>query len=261
MERIKALFFDVDSTLYTHRVHDLPASTKDLLIKAKKKGYKVGFATSRCRYETKHLPSFFREYPFDVKIYDGGSLIIEDDKIIQKFGIDSPAVEKLIAYCHKEKIPVRYSTYDKDCLAESCDASVFDKFFKLYLNYPLVKAYEQEEVFNMLAYPDKAYQVEQLKQLMQDCYIVEHSANVLEFTAKACDKGTAVAYICEKWGIPLDDIVCFGDGANDVGMLTEAGLGIAMGNGNEKAKQAADRVCEHIDEDGLYKICEELKII
>ena len=32
----KALFFDVDSTLYTHRVHDLPASTKDLLIKAKK---------------------------------------------------------------------------------------------------------------------------------------------------------------------------------------------------------------------------------
>ena len=31
-----ALFFDVDSTLYTHRVHDLPASTKDLLIKAKK---------------------------------------------------------------------------------------------------------------------------------------------------------------------------------------------------------------------------------
>ena len=113
----------------------------------------------------------------------------------------------------------------------------------------------------MLAYPDKAYQVEQLKQLMQDCYIVEHSANVLEFTAKACDKGTAVAYICEKWGIPLDDIVCFGDGANDVGMLTEAGLGIAMGNGNEKAKQAADRVCAHIDEDGLYKICEELKII
>ena len=74
-----------------------------------------------------------------MKIYDGGSLIIEDDKIIQKFGIDSPAVEKLIAYCHKEKIPVRYSTYDKDCLAESCDASVFDKFFKLYLNYPLVK--------------------------------------------------------------------------------------------------------------------------
>ena len=50
----------------------------------------------------------------------------------------------------------------------------------------------------MLAYPDKAYQVKQLKQLMQDCYIVEHSANVLEFTAKACDKGTAVAYICEN---------------------------------------------------------------
>ena len=42
MEQIKALFFDVDSTLYTHRVHDLPASTKDLLIKAKKKDTKLG---------------------------------------------------------------------------------------------------------------------------------------------------------------------------------------------------------------------------
>lgn len=261
MEQKKALFFDVDSTLYTHRIHDFPASTKELLVKAKEKGYKIGFATSRCRYETKNLPSFFREFPFDAKIYDGGSLIMEGEEVVQTHGIHPSAVERLIAYCHQEKIPVRYSTFDKDCLAEDCDASVFDKFFKLYLNYPQLKQYEQEEVFNMLVYPDKDYQVEQLKQLMQDCYIVEHSANVLEFTTKDCDKSKGIAYMCEKWGISLDDIVCFGDGANDVGMLTQAGLGIAMGNGNEKAKQAADRVCGHIEEDGLYKICEELRII
>lgn len=28
MKHIKALFFDVDNTLYTHRIHDFPATTR-----------------------------------------------------------------------------------------------------------------------------------------------------------------------------------------------------------------------------------------
>lgn len=62
-------------------------------------------------------------------------------------------------------------------------------------------------------------------------------------------------------GISVHDVACFGDGANDVGMLRAAGIGVAMGNGNPKAKAAADHICGSIDEDGLYHFCKRMEWI
>ena len=40
MKHIKALFFDVDNTLYTHRIHDFPATTRQTLNRLKENGYR-----------------------------------------------------------------------------------------------------------------------------------------------------------------------------------------------------------------------------
>ena len=76
MKHIKALFFDVDNTLYTHRIHDFPATTRQTLNRLKENGYRIGIATSRCRYEVRNLPAFFRDFAFDAAIFDGGALIM-----------------------------------------------------------------------------------------------------------------------------------------------------------------------------------------
>ena len=59
----------------------------------------------------------------------------------------------------------------------------------------------------------------------------------------------------------MDDAITFGDGLNDIEMLEAAGIGVAMGNGHEKAKAAADVIAPHVDEDGIYKVMKELEII
>ncbi len=59
----------------------------------------------------------------------------------------------------------------------------------------------------------------------------------------------------------MDDAVAFGDGLNDVEMLKAVGIGVAMGNGHEKAKAVADVIAAHVDEDGIYKVMKELEII
>ena len=41
MKHIKALFFDVDNTLYTHRIHDFPATTRQTLNRLKENGYRI----------------------------------------------------------------------------------------------------------------------------------------------------------------------------------------------------------------------------
>ena len=48
-----------------------------------------------------------------------------------------------------------------------------------------------------------------------------------------------------------------GDGLNDISMLEEAGIGIAMANGCDEALTAADWVTGHCDEDGVAKAIEK----
>ena len=52
-------------------------------------------------------------------------------------------------------------------------------------------------------------------------------------------------------GIELSQVAALGDGQNDMEMLREAGLGIAMGNASDGVKSAADWITGTNDEDGV----------
>ena len=52
-------------------------------------------------------------------------------------------------------------------------------------------------------------------------------------------------------------IAAFGDDYNDVEMLKYCGLGVAMGNAADEAKQAADVICGTNDSDGLADVIEQ----
>ena len=55
--------------------------------------------------------------------------------------------------------------------------------------------------------------------------------------------------------------MAFGDGGNDIQMLSHAGIGIAMGNASDEVKKVADFVTDSVDEDGVYKALKHFKVI
>jgi hydroxymethylpyrimidine pyrophosphatase-like HAD family hydrolase len=62
--------------------------------------------------------------------------------------------------------------------------------------------------------------------------------------ASGVDKGTAVAWLAEHYGIGLEDVVAVGDWLNDVPMLRRAGQSFAMAQAPEEVKAAAKRVLQ-----------------
>ena len=44
-------------------------------------------------------------------------------------------------------------------------------------------------------------------------------------------------------------------------MLSFVPNSVAMGNGHPKAKDAAKYIADHVDEDGIYKVCKKLQLI
>lgn len=71
-------------------------------------------------------------------------------------------------------------------------------------------------------------------------------------------KDSALAFLCEHFGIGRRESVAFGNGYNDVPMLRWAGLGIAVGDAVPEALAAADRVAPNFEDNGVARILEEL---
>ena len=76
-------------------------------------------------------------------------------------------------------------------------------------------------------------------------------ANESEICNIDASKDKVIAHMAEVAGIDPESIIAFGDGDNDAGMLKAAGIGVAMGNALQSAKDAADVVTLSNSEDGV----------
>ena len=73
-----------------------------------------------------------------------------------------------------------------------------------------------------------------------------------DVTILGWDKGDGVKAVAEYMHVPLENTYAFGDGINDISMLKMAGHSVAMGNGQDAVKAAAEYVTTGINEDGVW---------
>lgn len=75
--------------------------------------------------------------------------------------------------------------------------------------------------------------------------------NYLEFNHPEATKGNAVEMTAKRLGIPMERVMCIGDGINDLSMIRAAGLGVAMGNGAPELRAEADFVTAAREDNGV----------
>ena len=79
------------------------------------------------------------------------------------------------------------------------------------------------------------------------------SPNNLELIPRRISKATAVRAIMDKYQIPVERTLAFGNDMNDLEMIRAVGTGVAMGNSPELLKKEADAVTESNLENGIGK--------
>ena len=58
-------------------------------------------------------------------------------------------------------------------------------------------------------------------------------------------------------GAPLEDVVVFGDGLNDISMFIPPFFRIAMGNARPQLKERADYITDDNDKGGILHACQK----
>ena len=82
--------------------------------------------------------------------------------------------------------------------------------------------------------------------------------NYLEIVPLGVNKAEALKQLAAILGLDLSQFAAIGDGLNDIEMLKEAGLGIAMGNAPDAVKSVADWVTGTNDEAGVAQAVQRL---
>lgn len=75
----------------------------------------------------------------------------------------------------------------------------------------------------------------------------------IEVNPAGINKANGLKIVCERLGIEMKNVMAVGDSLNDLAMIKEAGLGVAMGNAQDMVKEAADWVTASNIEDGVAK--------
>jgi Cof subfamily protein (haloacid dehalogenase superfamily) len=82
--------------------------------------------------------------------------------------------------------------------------------------------------------------------------------NLVQILAAQADKAEALRHLVAQWGCTLAEVVAFGDDVNDVDMVRDSGLGVAVANAVPEVLAVANRITLSNDEDGVALVIDEL---
>lgn len=96
--------------------------------------------------------------------------------------------------------------------------------------------------------------VDEVKMILQDNPVqVIDTGFAIHLQTPGINKGTTLQILAETMGLVPEDFCAIGDSVNDLQMIQEAGIGIAVANAHPDTKAAADYVAEKEYGDGFVE--------
>lgn len=257
----KILFFDVDSTLYSHKSNGIPKSTIEAIKQARLNGHIIVLATGRSKKLT-DLLDIFKYIEFDYFVTINGTLVLDKyDNIIFSLPCNQKAVLNVLKLVDKHNLNVCFINKDDYYLYKDEDKRSHLGYDPLHIPIPLKKEYLYEDIYQLNLFCEDEY-VNEFIELTGEYLSYSKLDNYgYDVYAKDQTKATGIKHLLEYLNVDVKDTFSFGDGHNDKEMIEYCGVGIAMGNAIDKVKKASDYITDDIDNDGIYNAMKYFKLI
>lgn len=258
LRNIKLVAIDLDNTLLRRdkRISDY---TVDVFQRVRERGVMVAFATSRSENASARYRARLDVIP-DFAAYCGGVHIKRRQQDIVQIFLPDESVLMILEHCGDNRVawitavstrgylssqPIRSDSVDWEDYADGIHTD-----FQIEKNLGGIYKFT-------LQIPNERAALELAAQLPNVSIQHFSGEDWYQFSVCNVNKATAVAHIASAAGISVGEIVAFGDDHNDIAMLRDCGVGVAMSNAIDECKAVADYICGDCDEDGVARWIEE----
>lgn len=270
MYRLLAL--DIDDTLLKSNQR-LTKETKEAIEYVKDKGVYVTLATGRSFPSAKKVANALRLTDAYLITHDGAYIGKDVNEPIFERRLDADEVYKIVDilenyYCHikllHEKYAIGNKTKQKNIRVRMRLGAGDPLFYPMNyveslshhlidqpLTVPKIQAYFWHE-------REKLDAIEELNEAVPQVRLTSSKDGIIDMTHGAVSKGRALQVLGRKLGISLQEMVAIGAYDNDLEMITEAGIGIAMGQAPEKIKRAANWITRSNNQNGVAYAVKEI---
>lgn len=258
------IVLDLDGTL-TNTKKEITPRTLSALLEIQKRGVRIVLASGRPVHGIAPMAQALHldEHDGWVLAYNGGMVMRWHDRsVIYK---KQHAWEVLPALAQRAKdYSVTMMTYQEgEVLSENIEdkyvrhACMINKMVPRKVdNLPL--SLKGKDVYKVLIVGDPS-QLHKLEHTLAcemhgKCNVFRSEDFFLEVVPCGIDKANSLGMLHRHLSVEREEIVCCGDGYNDISMIEYAGLGVAMANAKEEVRQVADFVTLSNDEDGIAHV-------
>lgn len=260
------LVLDLDGTL-TNSKKELTEPTKNALIDIQKQGKRVVLASGRPINGVEPIAQ-------ELKLQEFGSYILSfngaritrcsDNEIIYNRTLPEEVISEAF------QIVSGFSgldilTYEGENILSGICANEYTEKEAFINKMPIIQV---SDFVNYVNFPINKLLIPGAPALLEEAMVVlkKHFHSLLniyrsepfflEIMPKNIDKAYSLQKLLNSIGLSADQMICCGDGYNDVSMIEYAGLGVAMENAQTAVKDTADFITRSNDDDGILHVIE-----
>ena len=231
----KIISMDFDGTLLTSDKNVTDATRKELL-KYKNDNYIIIGITARNLASASDVCDIKM---FNYLILNNGSYIydVEKCKVININKIDKNIVIDITNHIKDETEQIDYCSLNK---------------YYIYKN-----KIKQNKLIKVKEYIEKTFN--DIDVIVMSDTDNKNNREWLVLNSKGTNKLETLKVLCKKLDIPIDKVIFFGDSTNDLSIIGQVGIGIAMGNALEEVKKQSKDITLSNDNDGIAYYLEKYK--
>jgi len=260
---VRLVFIDVDGTL--HGPQGVPDCAWEAARRARQAGLRLSLATGRpsAGVSLEYARRLDPESPH--VFHQGAAVVSADGRALYASPLPRDAFHRLVDLSRASALPLEAYTAEGGFYSESRSRDIDAHGRLLQVNIErrdLQAVWQLGTVIRLQWVVRESAEWLRVRRLIDEDYAGRLSwhlgtspatpgvlyASLLDSHA---GKLAAARWVAERLGADFAEVAMIGDGENDLELLRQAGVGVAMGNAPDTVKRAADWVAPPVEECGL----------
>ena len=264
MNTPRAIFFDIDRTLYEHRSDFVPPSTLAAIAALRARGIVPAIATGRGYAALPpRIAQLVASGEIALVVSSNGQYNRLGDRVLSAHPLPVADIESLIRAFRAHDW--EYTFVSERHMAAGRSRGSSHRVLRGYPCYIVAPDYFREHAVHQMIVLAPVEEEAALQAILADhggrYRSVRSHASAVDLLHAEGSKARGIADACAALGFAPQETMAFGDGLNDVEMFAAVGCAVAMGDACDALKAVASHITGTLEEDGIARALLDLGVL